>query len=1528
MRSPLIDIHGRSGDESKRQFASLINILMVRKFIILGLLLILLPAGNLFSQAKPAFSGDPIKFKDELLTFMGPDLSENNSAILNTFIARWDSSAFSKENMTRILDLSTQFTARQIRAIPHFIRFLQTLTDFSTYNKTDAFLSYWLTGLSEMLFVPRIRNESLVRYIENTSLLIKENLLINTGSVRWKVKNSELLFTHDTSFHITLNNATLTCYSQRDSTEIYNASGILYPDRQEFHGTKGTISWEKAGYPRNDVFAEIFDYVIDVTRNTFSCDSARLTNKAWFSEPVYGVLTDKAATISSADRATFPQFETYRKQFKIKNLYKGVDFEGGLLFEGALVKGKGEKVFPAKVNLFRNDTLFISVAANDFIFSTSGINSQETEATIYLGQDSIYHTNLGFSFNGKNRRLSLFRTNNPVSQSPYYNTFHNIDMYFENLSWNMDEKNAIISRPMGAAMGQALFESSAFFDSNDFLKLMNLDNEHPLTRLKKFSEWYYSETFPVSEFAKWLNKSMEYVTALCIDMAKRGFIFYDQSNQEVTIKQKTIDYIDSYARKKDYDVISVFSETKAPQDNAILDLDDYDLTINGIESIFISDSQKVAVFPSNKQIVLGKNKRFKFDGAVLAGLFTFYGKNFQFSYDTFKINLQSIDSIRMAVESGEIDQYGNAIALYINSVVELGSAQLYIDDPKNKSGLKSLSHYPIVNSTASSYIFYDKIEGLEGVYKRDGFYFKIDPFTFENIDHYSSSEFRLTGNFYGGNIIEPSKQYLTVQENNSLGFQMSIPEDGLKMYGGSAILYDQIHMSNKGLIGSGILKHLSSTTASDEYRFYPDSMLASATTFKIADDGSGLFPELTSSDVEIKWYPEKDEWHATNKRGKNFDLFANGTSLDGSINLKSEGLRGSGIIDMPDSRITSNQFAFAARTIRADTADYNLKSPSTNGYAFIADNANADIDFATKLTRFHLNTDSSVVKFPEIQFITTMTDFEYNQETGILSMEQKGKKAAGLMPADELLRVSMNSTEKPTFIATNNLSDTISFTSLRARYNVKEEFIEAENINYIRVADALIQPDKGRITIRRRAAIEKLTNALIAVNNRHILHSANIEIESSKRYAGNAVYNYIDDSKRIQQIKFPEITVDTMATSAKGFIPADAQFMLSPAFSFSGDVNLYSNSANLLFTGSAGIVQDCDRILSRPVKFKSFIDPMNVMIAISEKPRDPNDMILVSGSFINIDSLHFYPAFLSEQKSWSDIGLVNANGVLWYNKQANRYQISSLEKIADPSLAGNIVSLDKTGCILNGEGKLNFGANFDHVLMGTSGSFVNNTDSGKIEIRTMLGLDFYFSPEALKMMSDEIRMMPTLKPVNLNSEFYVRGLSSLLGESAASQIRQETSLFGTSGNMPKEFTYELLLNDLTLYWNEASSSFRSKGKIGIGYAGGQPVNVYVDGYVDIQRRRSGDMIDIYLKADRSTWYYFSYFRGVMMAQAGNLEFNTLISSLKLKDRKHPEDSERKPYTYMIAVEDRLDRFLRRMTEGEDAEMDQLDGLVR
>ncbi len=1448
---------------------------------------------------------------------MGPNLNTAELANLNSFIARWDSAAFNRESMAKIIDLSSQLSARAMRPVPHFSDFLRTLNYFITYRKDDTFFKNWSTGLGELAFSKKFTNDQIDRYLKNTGSIIRDNILYESGSVKWKVKNNTLSFLHDTVFYVSIKNSTLTCYTQKDSTEIYNATGYYYPDLQLFRGTKGMVTWEKAGYSRNDVFAELNDYTINTTKGSFTVDTALLTHTTYFKEPVLGSLTDQSISFSNKDKANFPRFVTYKKQFRIKDLFKGVNYEGGLSFEGANVKGTGENYLPAVIQLLRNDTLFLKISSKEFQFSKTGLNSPETAISLYLGNDSIYHSNLGFSYFTGTRQVNLFSTNNPVSKSPYFDSYHSLDMYFEYLSWNMNDSKIILSRARGASLGRAQFESISFFNSDYFLRLMGLDEYHPLNQLIKFAEYYYSETFPVPEFAKWLNKPVESVTGLCIDMANKGFVFYDRINNEVTIKQKTKDFLDSYAKRKDYDVLNIVSETKAPTDNATLDLKTFGLTVNGVRGVFLSDSQKVAIYPYKQQLEIGRNRNIHFDGIVDAGLFTVFGHDFFFSYDTFKIRLQKIDSIKISVETDKKDRFGNPIIKDVDNLIQLGTAELFIDNPDNKSGLKSLKQYPIINATTYSYIFYDKIPGLENVYKQKDFYFRVDPFTYENIDHYTNTDMNLTGDFFGGNILSPMRQYLTIQENNSLGFNMIIPEEGIEVYGNRGRLYESINMSNKGLIGSGTLKHLTSTTKSDEYKFFPDSMITHATTFNIDRDSSGIFPVLNNKDVEIKWLTQKDEWIATNAIGKSFNMFENGTTLDGSTTLTTTRLNGSGVINMTNSIITSDLFNFAANAIRADTADYNLKSTTAGGYSFIAENANTDINFDLKISRFHLNTDSSVVKFPELQYICTMTDFIYNMDTRVLDMEQKGKSNTALLTPDKLLRLDFKNLDKPTFFATNNMSDTVAFSSWKGSYHLDQEYIEAENINYIHIADALIQPENGKIIINRRAKIKQLQNATIAVNNKHILHNAMIDIESTRRYTGSAVYDYIDENKDIQQIKFPDLTVDTLKTSARGYIPVSQKFMLSPAFTFTGDVILHSNDDLLNFTGAAGIVQTCSEIKSYNIKFKSKIDPKNVLIPVSDKPRDMNDNLVFSGSFINTDSLHIYPAFLSAQKSWSDVALVSANGWLYYDKAKSRYLITSREKLADPSLPGNMIAFDKNFCILDGEGTVNFGAKFDLVNFTSAGNVTHKIDSGKVEIEAILGLDFYFSPEALKIMADEIRMMPSLKPVNLNATLINKGMKDLLGDAVATQVKEEMDLFGTSRNLPKEFNYELLLNDVKLHWNDATSSFRSSGKIGIGFIGPQPMNVYVDGYIEIQRRRSGDLIDIYLKADESTWYYFSYIRGVMMTQAGNNNYNTLISNIKPNARKHPQSSVRVPYTYMIAVEDRLSRFLRRMTSNND-----------
>ncbi len=72
-------------------------------------------------------------------------------------------------------------------------------------------------------------------------------------------------------------------------------------------------------------------------------------------------------------------------------------------------------------------------------------------------------------------------------------------------------------------------------------------------------------------------------------------------------------------------------------------------------------------------------------------------------------------------------------------------------------------------------------------------------------------------------------------------------------------------------------------------------------------------------------------------------MYANGTTVDGTLILKPESLDGKGEVNMADARITSETFSFGSTTIDADTSDYYLKALRGDGYGFVANNAKTHV---------------------------------------------------------------------------------------------------------------------------------------------------------------------------------------------------------------------------------------------------------------------------------------------------------------------------------------------------------------------------------------------------------------------------------------------------------------------------------------------------------------------------------------------------------------------------------------------------------
>ena len=101
------------------------------KRLVLVIVILKFCTWELSSQVKPAFSGESENFKAELITYMGINLTPDQKLIVNSFIAKWDSSGFTSLQMNKIVEVSGQLGKRKFRPIPHFTDLLKILTDFA-----------------------------------------------------------------------------------------------------------------------------------------------------------------------------------------------------------------------------------------------------------------------------------------------------------------------------------------------------------------------------------------------------------------------------------------------------------------------------------------------------------------------------------------------------------------------------------------------------------------------------------------------------------------------------------------------------------------------------------------------------------------------------------------------------------------------------------------------------------------------------------------------------------------------------------------------------------------------------------------------------------------------------------------------------------------------------------------------------------------------------------------------------------------------------------------------------------------------------------------------------------------------------------------------------------------------------------------------------------------------------------------------------------------------------------------------------
>ena len=1495
--------------------------------VFLLIILLVIPA---MSQTRE-FSQEGEQFVKDMNNFLTKVNQKKGKKLMEKFTLALNSDYFGRLEKENIYATCNEYLQKKhALAFPHFEHYLSLLIAFQENNIQMTNYKVLEAYLFDIMPNKKITLRKTDKFILNITELVTKNNLYASNAVKWQLSDNNYQFIKDKkTFKVKVPKTNLTAYAKKDSSNIYETTGEYFPMTRKWIGNGGKITWERAKLPRDQISAALGRYTIDMSKSNFKADSVQFIYTKFFQKPIYGSLSEKVMSIPKNKDPLYPQFQSYRKRFKFSKIFENIDFEGGFLMKGPKIYGQGSKEEKAQIKVYYKDTLRVLATSKLFVLKPKQIISQNTAVSIYLAHDSIYHPGLLFKYNDNNKTIQFIRDGKGLTRAPYIDTYHQVLMDVNLISWNINVPKFDFGVTGGSTEHKARFKSVDFFKIGDYLDIQKMDTKNPLSVIRAYAHRNGSDVFYDVDFANFLKASIPQTKHYLLNICYLGFIDYDSESGVVTVMPRLYNYLKASVGDRDYDVINISSNVQSG-DNAELSLLNYFMKVHGVLQIFLSDSQNVMIYPRNREIVLKKNRNFDFDGKIRAGMFLFAGSNFAFLYDLFKIKMPDIAYMKMQVLSDEYDKNGMPIPVIVKNKIENVSGELLIDMPNNKSGVKASPQYPIFKSFNDSYVYFDSKKIQKGVYHRDKFYFQVYPYEMDSLDNFNRDNIQFDGYFVSGGIFPPFEESLKIQPDYSLGFVRKTPETGTPIYGGKSSFTSKIKLSNQGLRGDGKFEYLTSTSLSNNFIFFPDSMNAVCQKFDNKEQKSGTeYPQVDGQDIYIHYMPQEDELYASNRK-QPFNMMNQQATLTGTLTLRPEGMGGRGMMEFEKAQLHADNFKFKALIADADTSNFNLKSMNMEDFTFKTNNVNSHIDFVKRIGKFHSNGEASFVTFPQNKYICYMDQFTWYMDKEEIEMSADKNKNQLVM--DKVDTTNMTETQKEDiqlegskFISIHPKQDSLNFMAPSAKYNLRSNIITANKVKLIRVADATIYPGDGHVVVEKRAKMQTLKDSKIMANNvtrYHKMYNCLTNIYGRKDYSASGDYDYLDENNQKETIHFDVITVDTsLQTYAKGHIGISDNFTLSPHFMYSGDVWLHANNQFLNFRGATKISHECDMQKRYWVKFESDINPKDIYIPIGDTIKDINNNKLVAGFFLAHDSTYVYSAFLTPKKGYRDDEIVSTKGFLYFDKGDKKYKIADKEKIKEFTLPGNYMSIHRSICNVYGEGKMNLGLDFGRVKTFGVGNINNTLSDSMVSADMLLGVDFFFNKNALEYFAKDLQNATALEPVDVNREVFKKGLAELVGIDKSEELISQYAIKGQMKKIPKELKTTILFDDLKFDWDSKSRSYISRGKIGIGNVGDFQINKFVDGHIILTKKRSGNVLTMYLQLGDGWWYYFEYARGVMRVVSSIDEFNLIITSMKPDDRRLKAEKGQKPYSYYPTNVNIVKKFLRQFEEPEEEQDD-------
>ena len=1430
---------------------------MIRKVI--GIFVLCALAITAYAQPR-SFSKKPEVYLEEFNNYVNSNNTKQGTEIVKIFTEKWNEGHFAETEQRSIIKVNNKMLINKL-TIPDFVLYTETvLLGKDSVEKTKY--DNWMQAT-----MPAIRsgNKTFLTLLNSSKDLFRDNILNSSTTKQWVSSKSNYVFDFQGNrVKISFEDIDLICRAKVDLMTVYNTSGSYYLDNDEWEGNKGRVTWERVGFGKDNIYADIQGaYTINFNKAELEVDSVIFTNEDFLNQPILGSLKDRA---SSADviseeqltRSKFPQFSSYKKNIELGSYLKGiVSFIGGYAMKGKEIIANGTARNPAIINISYKDKVRVTAKAEYFSLRDRKITSRRTEVNIATDSGEIFHPKIQFNLSLNDKLLLLTRGKEGLEKAPFFNTDHEVEIYVDQVLWKLDLPK--IEFDMVSADGKAIIESADFYKEVRYERIpRGMLTYHPLSKMRDFVVRNRKREFTFTEYAAWMKSRPTYLKPQIVELADLGYLFFNPATDSIKIRKKLDHAVLSHMKLKDYDVIRLSSVISA-RSNAFLSLINNTITVEGVRAFRFSDSQSVYVFPHEQKVILKPGRRMEFGGKLTAGKFDFTADRYDFDYYNFKISSDRIDKMQIYTE--DFSSANRLVA--VKSVLRDINGTLEIDKKNNKSGLANYPEYPRFTSRKGSLIAYDKAEIHGGTYDKSKFRFEVDPFTIDSLDNFTNQGLKFPGNFVSGGIIPEFRYEATIMDDYSLGFEKANPPGGYSMYNGIGHGDIDIKLSEEGFTAKGKIDYQGAYIESQDILLTPDSTLAKAESYIVKEDSR--FPNVYAKDVLTRWLPKQDSLFV-NTNGHNVKVLRDDQEFKGNLIQTSKQIAGNGVLTWDNAKLTSKDMKYKPNKVDARYSQIEIGSISDEKIAFASYNVESHVDFNTRIGEFKANEKGNLTQFPYNAFASSMDEYTWDIDAATI----------------ELNKGPLLSKEESYFVSQRADQQGLKFMSSNALFDMKLGVITAEKVPYIDVADSRVYPFEEQVTILADANIKPLEQSKLLANREnkyHEIYDATIRINGRYSLGGKGFYEYKDKNNTGQIVYFNKMFVKGKGDTsiyASGFIKDSLNFTVSTKIGYKGKVDLQSTEEFLSFNGYVKPLHSFEEYPSNWFRYKQHPDPANVVIPATTLQNEDRRSLSAAVSIAN-DSTHVYPSFFNFKRSYADLNLTNDTGVFYYNEDEQTFYIGDSLKLFDGAQRGSYLSFNEATGQVYTEGKIDFGIANDPNFNGLmAGNISKEREDTTFTLESILALDINLPPECFDRIIEVIREDGGGNDRAENDNLFVtKAMSEYLDDKKLKKALDQTPALGEitpSGDLDANFFF----TNTIMSYDGRLKSFVSRDPMHLATINGKQINKAIPARLMITKKRSGTRYTWYLEVSKYDWFYIDYYLGSLNVASTDKVFNDII----------------------------------------------------